>query len=73
MLLNDVNEISLPKRLIIRQLTKWDERIESQIFLPNNKEYTITVGNAINVTIYNYKEVNASVALKLKKFIIWIK
>lgn len=43
MLLTDVNKISVPKRLTIKQVRQWDERIASQIFLPNNKEYSINV------------------------------
>jgi len=43
MLLTGENKISVSKRLIIKRLKKWDERIASQIFLPNDKEYTIDV------------------------------
>lgn len=43
MLLTSENKISVPKRLIIKRLKKWDERIASQIFLPNHKEYAIDV------------------------------
>lgn len=43
MLLTGENKISVPKRLIIKRLKKWDDRIASQIFLPNHKEYAIDV------------------------------
>lgn len=43
MLLTDENKISVPERLTIKRIRKWDERIATEIFLPNDNEYTIDV------------------------------
>lgn len=43
MLLTGENKINVPKRLAIKRLREWDDRIASQIFIPNDKEYTIDV------------------------------
>ncbi|MDP4146535.1 MAG: GNAT family N-acetyltransferase [Bacillota bacterium] len=43
MLLTGENKINVTKRLSIKRLREWDERIASQIFIPNDKEYAINV------------------------------
>jgi GNAT superfamily N-acetyltransferase len=52
MLLTDENKIIVPKRLLIKRLIKWDDRVASQIFIPNGKEYAI---NVIKESIKNQK------------------
>jgi hypothetical protein len=43
MLLTDANQINPPKQLDIREINEWDERVATQIFTPDDKEYTIDV------------------------------
>ncbi len=43
MLLTDENKINVPRRLDIRRITTWDERIARDIFLPAEEKYAIAV------------------------------
>ncbi len=43
MLMTDVNTIEVEKRLHIKRLFEWDERLAIDIFIPNEEEYEILV------------------------------